>query len=273
MKRLLLLGLGLALAACSAPTPAVPSASPSSDILAAAAPGQATPQAAQPVALTVGQTRTLTVYVNGRPAQPGELRWTTTNAAVATVTSGGAVSAVGAGSATVRAALAANPSAFLDFPVTVTAVASPAPAPAPTPAPSGDFERRVLALTNAARAVARTCGTQNYAAAPALAWNDLLANAARGHAQDMAAKNYFAHNSLDGRTPWDRIVAAGYTNYRTLAENIAAGQTTPENVVDGWLGSPGHCANIMNPALKELGVGYAAGGSYRYYWVQDFGAR
>ena len=131
----------------------------------------------------------------------------------------------------------------------------------------------MLELTNAARKTARTCGSASYGPASALTWNDALANAAERHAADMAAYNYFDHKSKDGRTLVNRVEAAGYTNWRSLAENIAAGQTTPEEVVEGWLNSPGHCQNIMNPALKELGVGYVAGGSYRHYWVQDFGAR
>ena len=88
----------------------------------------------------------------------------------------------------------------------------------------------------------------------------------------MATKNYFSHTSLDGRTVAQRITATGYA-WRAIGENIAAGQTTPEQVVAGWLQSEGHCRNIMNPAYQELGVGYAQDGSYGTTWVQDFGAR
>ncbi|GGK30598.1 hypothetical protein GCM10008955_25480 [Deinococcus malanensis] len=129
----------------------------------------------------------------------------------------------------------------------------------------------MLSLTNAARAQARTCGETTHAAAPALSANAQLAQAAQAHASDMAARNYFSHTSQDGRTMADRITAAGY-RWSTIGENIAAGQTTPEEVVSGWLSSPGHCRNIMNPAFRELGVGYVQGGSYRHYWVQNFGA-
>lgn len=234
-------------------------------------------QAAAPLQLGVGQTRQLNVSVGGRPAQPGQLRWTTSDAAVATVTQGGQITAVAVGSAVVRAALVSNPAAFLDFGVTVTAASAPAPAPTPTPPPAPPVsgtpaEQQVLQLVNEARAQARNCGAASFAAAPAVTLNAQLTQAAQGHASDMAAQNYFSHTSKDGRTFAQRIVAAGYA-YRTIGENIAAGQPTPQQVVAGWLQSEGHCRNIMNPGFRELGVGYAGGGSYGHYWVQDFGAR
>ena len=161
-----------------------------------------------------------------------------------------------------------------------SAVSAVRPAPRPAQAtltaqatPGSAFAQRVFDLTNAARAQGRSCGSTFYAAAPALDYNSLLERAAQGHAADMASKNYFSHTSLDGRTFSQRITAAGYA-WRTAGENIAAGYATPEAVVQGWLQSPGHCANIMNPAFKEIGVGYSYGAasSYGHYWVQDFGA-
>ncbi len=224
---------------------------------------------------TVGQTQQINISVGGQPAQPGQLRWTTTNAAVATVSQNGLITAIAAGNAVVRTTLISNPSAYLDFSVTVTAAASaPAPTPTPQPAPpvSGTTAQQVLQLVNAARAQARNCGATSFAAAPALTLNAQLAQAAQGHASDMATQNYFSHTSKDGRTFVQRIAATGYA-FRTIGENIAAGQSTPQQVVAGWLQSEGHCRNIMNPSFRELGVGYATGGSYGYYWVQDFGAR
>ena len=90
----------------------------------------------------------------------------------------------------------------------------------------------------------------------------------------MAAHDYFSHDSLDGRSAGDRITAAGY-RWRAYAENIAAGYPTPAAVVAGWIESPGHCQNLMNPTYRELGVGFApsVGASFGSYWVQDFGAR
>lgn len=151
---------------------------------------------------------------------------------------------------------------------------SPSPAAPTTPAaPSGTFATRVLALTNAARAQGRDCGTVKYAATTPLTYSARLEQAAQAHAADMAAKNYFSHTSQDGRTLRERIDATGY-RWSTIGENIAAGQASPEEVVQGWIASPGHCENLMNPAFRELGVGYtpASGGKYRTYWVQNFGA-
>lgn len=125
------------------------------------------------------------------------------------------------------------------------------------------YEQQVLSLTNAQR-TANGC--------PALTWNSALGSVARAHSQDMAAKNYFDHNTLNGTTPAQRLTAAGYT-YRQMAENIAAGQATPAAVMSSWMGSAGHKANILNCALTELGVGYATGGAYGSYWTQDFGTR
>lgn len=233
-------------------------------------------QAAASLQLKVGQTQQINISVGGQPAQPGQLRWTTSNAAVATVTQSGLIKAVAAGSAVVRTTLISNPSAYLDFSVTVTAASAPAPAPTPAPQPappvSGTTAQQVLQLVNQARAQARNCGATSFAAAPALTLNAQLGQAAQGHASDMAAKSYFSHTSQDGRTFVQRISATGYA-FRTIGENIAAGQSTAQQVVAGWLQSEGHCRNIMNPSFRELGVGYAAGGSYGHYWVQDFGAR
>ena len=65
---------------------------------------------------------------------------------------------------------------------------------------------------------------------------------------------------------------AGYTSYSFAAENIAAGQSTAQSVVDSWMNSSGHCVNIMNANLKQIGIGYykATGSTYTHYWTQDF---
>ncbi|GAA4621374.1 hypothetical protein GCM10023196_009290 [Actinoallomurus vinaceus] len=95
-----------------------------------------------------------------------------------------------------------------------------------------------------------------------------LRTAARLHSADMRDRNYFDHNSLDGRSPWDRIKAAGYTV--PGAENIAKGYPTAAAVLQGWMNSPGHRANILNCKLKAVGIGvaYGSGGPW---WTQDFG--
>lgn len=135
-------------------------------------------------------------------------------------------------------------------------------------------EAQILAETNAARAVARSCGGVAFQAAPPVTWNGYLARAARAHAADMASKGYFSHVSLNGATIQMRAEAAGYTGWRELGENIAAGYTLG-NVVQGWIDSPSHCKTLMNPSLKEIGVGYTylPGSPYGTYWVQDYGTR
>ncbi len=131
---------------------------------------------------------------------------------------------------------------------------------------------RVLDLVNQARAAPRACGGREFKAARPLRWNDVLASAARLHAEDMARNNYFSHGGRDGSGPAQRIERAGY-RYRSIGENIAAGQTKPEDVVAGWLKSPGHCANLMNPVFTEMGVAFAVEKNSKLgvYWAQTFG--
>jgi uncharacterized protein YkwD len=119
----------------------------------------------------------------------------------------------------------------------------------------------VVQLTNAERAKAG-CGP--------LAAEGRLTTAAQGHTSDMAQNNYFDHTSLDGRTMVDRIRATGFP-LTAVGENIAAGTATAAATLQLWMNSPGHRANILNCAYTQIGVGYAEGGSYRYYWTQDFG--
>lgn len=133
------------------------------------------------------------------------------------------------------------------------------------------LQQQIFDLTNQARKTARTCGGKSYKAVPALTRNAKLDSAATKHSVDMATKNYFDHKGLDGSMPWDRMKREGY-NYSYAGENIAAGNATAQATMTQWLNSAGHCANIMNPNFKELGVGYGTGGTYRYYWTQNFGS-
>lgn len=146
--------------------------------------------------------------------------------------------------------------------------------PASWPADWVSFEDRVLVLVNAQRSAGATCGGTAMPPVPALRMEDHLRVAARCHSLDMAQNAYFDHTSQDGRSPWDRIAAAGYTRASWQGENIAAGYSTPEAVVSGWMSSAGHCTNIMQAHFVDTGVGYAflSGSPYRSYWTQDFGA-
>ncbi|MBO0947810.1 CAP domain-containing protein [Fibrella sp. HMF5405] len=136
------------------------------------------------------------------------------------------------------------------------------------------LQQEILTYLNAARSKSCLCGSTTYAPAPALALNTKLNTASDKFALDLATYNYFSHTGRDGSQPWDRMTREGYI-WRTAGENIAAGYSTARTVVDGWLKSPGHCANIMNPSFKEVGVGYAysATSTYKYYWVNDFGTQ
>jgi uncharacterized protein YkwD len=141
------------------------------------------------------------------------------------------------------------------------------------------IEQQVIDLTNEQR--------QQNGCITALVLSPQLTAAASAHSQDMAIHDLFSHTGSNGSTMVSRVVATGYS-YSQLAENIAAGHATAEAVVDGWMKSPGHRANILNCSLHELGVGYYAqlddqsnvrldngqiSGPYRYYWTQDFGAQ
>lgn len=133
-----------------------------------------------------------------------------------------------------------------------------------------NFQQEILDRVNQARAAGRTCGSTSYGPAPALRWNGVLFNAAGAHSTDMAANNYFSHTSQDGRNPGQRITGAGYA-WSAYGENIAAGQASAQAVVDGWLASPGHCANIMNARYADMATACVASSTstYRTYWTMD----
>ncbi|MDN5286050.1 MAG: hypothetical protein JWR38_2324 [Mucilaginibacter sp.] len=134
------------------------------------------------------------------------------------------------------------------------------------------FRNEFLYRINLTRQKGCNCGGVYMPPVSPLTWNEDLGDAALGHAKDMAQNNYFNHDSKDGRTMEDRIVHAGYAfkGFKSFAigENIAAGQESIKEVMDGWFKSDGHCKNLMNPNFKEVGVAM-----YKNYWVQDFGGR
>lgn len=123
------------------------------------------------------------------------------------------------------------------------------------------YEDRVLTLTNGQRA---------SAGCPALTSNPQLEAAAKKHNDEMARTGNFSHTGLDGSTVGDRVTAAGYP-FRVVAENIAAGQVSADEVVRAWMNSEGHRANIVNCELRDLGVAYAVDANNRPYWTQNFG--
>ena len=154
-----------------------------------------------------------------------------------------------------------------------------APAPAPTSVPtrtsksesalSPILATRALQLVNNVRARGTHCGQELFGPAPPVALSGTLQGVAFGHASDMADNNYFEHEDLQGKSPSDRVRATGYQE-KLVGENIAYGPKSVDEVVQGWLDSPGHCENIMDPRFAEMGVGYATSRDSKHalYWVQ-----
>ncbi|MEB3885987.1 CAP domain-containing protein [Lyngbya sp. CCY1209] len=139
----------------------------------------------------------------------------------------------------------------------------------PTEPPTGtSFPEQVIELTNNFRA-------QNGLSP--LEFDPQLATAAQTHTENMAFQDFFSHTGADGSDVGDRVTNTGY-NYSTVGENIGAGYQTPEAVVQGWIESPGHRANLLNPDFQEIGVGYflleedTGNENWNYYWTQVFGA-
>ncbi len=150
------------------------------------------------------------------------------------------------------------------------ALAQPFVPPLARDAPA--ISRRVLELTNAARAHARRCGGTYFPAVGPLSLNAALDQAALEHSRDMAAHSYMDHTGRDGSSPADRITRTGY-KWRMVGENLASGIMTPEGAVDGWVHSPHHCANLMTARFTEMGLAFAVNSSTDagVYWTQTFG--
>ena len=153
---------------------------------------------------------------------------------------------------------------------------SPHSPPAPPRAGVSGFAvgYRILDLINQARAQPRRCGSETFAAAPPVRWNEMLAESSQRHSEDMARYDFFDHvNPRDGTHSWERVERAGY-KYRTTGENIAAGYSSAEAAVEGWIKSPGHCANLMNPEFTDMGAALAVNRRSKMglYWTQEFAA-
>jgi uncharacterized protein YkwD len=133
-----------------------------------------------------------------------------------------------------------------------------------TPTAAANDQARVVELVNAERAA--------RGLAP-LAWENRLASAAGAYAGSMAGANFFSHTGADGSTIVGRVEATGYTGWSFLGENLAAGQPTPERVVQGWMNSPTHRANVLATGACEIGIGHAYNPASRYgnYWTMATG--
>jgi uncharacterized protein YkwD len=128
-----------------------------------------------------------------------------------------------------------------------------------------DDARALLELVNQLRKKGCRCGRKRMKSVPPLKMNRLLNQAARGHANDMASKDFFEHRGSNGSSISDRISKIGY-DWQAVAENIFWGRADIQEVFEGWKDSPGHCKNMMGRDYREMG--FAKVGDY---WVQDFG--
>jgi uncharacterized protein YkwD len=153
--------------------------------------------------------------------------------------------------ATTSALLAATPSASITPAAGTGSTASGSSQTAATTCSITAFQAAVMAEVNRRRASAQSCGV------------------ASAHANDMVTNNFFAHTGSSGSSVSARINAIGYA-WASVGENIAAGQPTVSRVVDAWMGSDGHCANLMNPAMEEFAVACVYNTANRSnYWVMD----
>jgi uncharacterized protein YkwD len=140
-----------------------------------------------------------------------------------------------------------------------------------------DFARKTARLSDHAKLraeiLARVNEERSARHLPPLRENALLDKTAQEHADDMIRRSYYSHDSPEGATAFDRARRAGYAAL-AVGENIAEGQSTPRQVMDAWMASPGHREHILGRALKEIGLGMAFGRNARGYeliWVQVFG--
>lgn len=135
-----------------------------------------------------------------------------------------------------------------------------------------EMGQRFLAKINQARQTGYKCGDKQYPAAAPLKLNDLLAKAARLHAEDVFKHPGIGHRGSDGSSPTERAKRAGYPV--GVGENLTNLSDVPEDAAQSLLGSPGHCENIMNPGFNEMGLGYYIDPTRMpgIIWVQKLGA-
>lgn len=169
--------------------------------------------------------------------------------------------------------LAACGGAGDDAPASTATLAASGTATTPAGASTSLDVASALDQLNAARAVARTCGTTQMPAVAPLRWSAALEQAAIGHSEWMQANNVFSHTGAGNSSVGTRATAAGY-EWKMVGENIAAGQPGVASVIAAWLASPGHCMNIMHPDFVDVGLAMKPGTSsntYRTWWTLDFG--
>lgn len=135
--------------------------------------------------------------------------------------------------------------------------------------PPDAIKQQMTELVNRFRASSRRCGDYGLLGpSVAVTWNEKLYAAAHAHSQDMAFHNFFSHTGSDGSDAGTRMSQYGY-NAGPWGENLSVGRTDAASVVDNWMESPGHCSNIMNPQLHEIGSACILNdaSTYKRYWT------
>ena len=134
-----------------------------------------------------------------------------------------------------------------------------------------DFAEQMLNAVNQARAQEQNCGGEIMPAVPALTWDYDLQEAAYRHSSDMANGGFMSHTGSDNSTPDQRIADTGYSA-NAWGENVAAGQKNIPAVMAAWMASPGHCKNIMNGNVTQMGAAMVENVDTQYdqYWTQVF---
>jgi len=139
---------------------------------------------------------------------------------------------------------------------------------------SEQIQKGFIELINQARAQPRQCGDTSHEAVGPLSWNSKLVIAAERHSVDMASNNFFSHTGSGNKRAAERVDAVNY-KWQFVGENLAAGQPSLQEAINGWLDSPGHCRNIMQSSFKEAGLACAENQSTEFgiYWTNVFGAQ
>lgn len=133
------------------------------------------------------------------------------------------------------------------------------------------FRAELLQRINNLRAQGASCGSNgSFAPVAALQWQTQLGQAAAAHSLEMAVTPYFSHTDLGGHDAGYRMLQAGYA-WSAWAENIAAGQNSVDAVMSAWIGSAGHCANLMSSRVTQVGVACVRDADGRPTWTMNLG--
>lgn len=134
-----------------------------------------------------------------------------------------------------------------------------------------NFQQTMLKIFNEQRMKEEQCGNKVVQPAGKLHWSPELSEAAAYHALDMARNNFIEHQGTDGKEVNKRVDRTNYGEWDSLGENIHFGSVTPEGAVNGWMHSPGHCLNMMNPEFIDVGAACVSS-EKGMYWVQVLSA-